>query len=50
MLSMGFHLLKKFSSKEFQRGKMNWFSDGMKKPKINALSEELLQKGSVRTH
>lgn len=40
MLSIGFPVSKKSSSKEFQRGKMNWFSDGMKKLRIDALPEE----------
>jgi hypothetical protein len=48
MLSSGFHLLKKFSSQEYQKGRTNWFSDGTKKLKIGALSEASRQVGSAK--
>jgi hypothetical protein len=49
MLSSGFHLLKKFLSKGYRKGRTNWFSDGTKKLKIDALLEASRQAGSVKT-
>lgn len=50
ILSIGFHLLKKSLSKGYQRGTTSWFSDGIKKLKINVLLEAPQQAGSVKTY